>query len=743
MMSFLKYRKWTNIIRDSGLFDAEYYLFSYDDVRCNDIDPLTHYIKFGAIEGRNPSADFNTRSYLEAYPSVKASQVNPLVHYILNSDKAEGDLVFKKFIHEAKTHGLVSALDKSKSKIKDIIKSKNVSSIPVIDFDTVKEEFISYKENKELVSKVKTIAFYLPQFHPFPENDTWWGKGFTEWTNVTKAQTNYLGHYQPHLPIHSGFYDLRVPEVMIEQAELARNYGIYGFNFYYYWFDGKILMHKPYEILLENKEIDINFCITWANENWTRRWDGAEHDILMAQNHCDEDSIRFIESLYKFFEDERYIRINNKPVLIIYRADIIPKMKETINLWRKKVVEAGFDGIYLICSQTFGVKSPEPYGFDAAMEFPPHTAESSEVTKSIDFTNPLFEGKVYDYNQVVNNAVKKEEPDYKLYRTAMLSWDNTARKQNASHIFEGFTLLRYKQWISNLASRVYNNEKYGDEEKLIFVNAWNEWAEGTHLEPDRKFGYGYLDSTYKALENYNSEYNFNYTKEAKKNNDIALILHVHYTDVWDDILSYMSNLSSFGFDLYVTVTNTDFKIIENIKSSFPSAQIRLVENRGRDILPFIEMYDFIKSFDYKYICKIHSKKSSYRDDGDLIRNELYNSFLGSEDIITKIINYFESDKELGIVCNDKYLVEHTEHNMTYNKKTISKLAGILNLSFKYSSFPAGSMFWFRPSALEGIEKINSQYFDVEQGLADGTTAHGVERLFNLIVEKNGLSVKRI
>lgn len=275
-----------------------------------------------------------------------------------------------------------------------------------------------------------------------------------------------------------------------------------------------------------------------------------ENDILMAQNHCDEDSIKFLESLYKYFEDDRYIRIDNKPVLIIYRADIIPNMKETVQLWRNKAKEAGYDGIYLICSQTFGVKSPEPYGFDAAMEFPPHTAQSSQINKAIDFTNKDFGGVVYDYPQVVENACKSEEPEYKLFRTTMLSWDNTARKQNASHMFYNFSLLKYKQWFSHLVSNVYNNNKYSNDEKLIFVNAWNEWAEGTHLEPDRKFGYGYLESTHSVIKEYS---------EKIKDIDILIVLDNNADDSFVNVLKWFEKRTL----LNIVVVNVGTKNNQN------------------------------------------------------------------------------------------------------------------------------------------------------------------------------------
>ena len=741
MKKYLKYRKWKKIIERSGLFDVKYYLFTYPDVRKKNAEPIAHYIKHGAKEGRNPSEEFNTLFYLESNPDVVKSGINPLVHYILHGRNEGRDPMIRKIIKEVNKNGLKSTLSKVKKKINNKIE-QNILSIEKIEFDTTNEGFTDYKEHEVLNSRLKTIAFYLPQFHPFPENDAWWGKGFTEWTNVSKAYPNFKGHYQPHLPIHYGFYDLRIPEIMVEQAKLAKNYGIHGFNFYYYWFDGKILMHKPFEILLEHKEIDINFCITWANENWTRRWDGQENDVLIAQNHCDEDSIKFIESLYKYFEDDRYIRIDNKPVLIIYRVDIIPNMKETVALWRNKVREAGFDDLYLICSQTFGIKDPAPFGFDAAMEFPPHTAESSQVNNKVDVTNKSFDGLIYDYSQVVNNACKKQEPAYKLFRTSMLSWDNTARKQNNSHIFANFSLLKYKQWFSSLASNVYNNDKYGDDEKLVFVNAWNEWAEGTHLEADRKFGYGYLESTYDVIKNFDNEYFESLEYQVKKNNDIAIILHIHYTEIWHEIEEYLNNLDSFGFDLYITTTNTNNNIIENIIKKYPKANIKLVENRGRDILPFIDTFREINKLNYSYICKIHSKKSEYRKDGDNIRNELYSSLLGSKDTIKTILETF-NDTKIGIVCNKKYLIAHTEHNMTYDTKITNDLARLVGFNFEYSKFPAGSMFWFRPNAFKNLEKIEANYFDIEDGLTDGTTAHGVERIFGLLCVENNLTIKEI
>ncbi|WP_346796476.1 glycoside hydrolase family 99-like domain-containing protein [Halomonas sp. Bachu 37] len=699
----------------SEAFDPNYYLHLYPDVKEAGVDPEQHYRNWGWKEFRRPNKWFDPEHYLATYKEVAKEEVEPLGHYITEGIKRNYHT--RNFCTPKKNKKQLALIDK-------------------IKFDDINEGYTSYQESDSHELAVKVIAFYLPQFHPFPENDAWWGKGFTEWTNVTKAQPNFEGHYQPHLPIHNGFYDLRIPEVMLEQAKLAKNYGVYGFNFYYYWFDGKVLMHKPFEILLKHKEIDIPFCITWANENWTRRWDGAENDILIGQNHCEEDSIKFIENLYKFFDDERYIRINNKPLLIIYRANIIPQMEETIKLWRSKAKEAGYDDLYIVCAQTFGLKSPDEFGFDAAMEFPPHTANSREISDTKKINNKKYRGRIYDYEQVVENSIKTVEPDFKLFRTCMLSWDNTARKQDNSHIFSNFSLLRYKQWISNIAINSYNNPKYRKDEKIIFVNAWNEWAEGTHLEPDRKHGYGYLQTTYDAIKNCSLDFLDTLNKPFNKHKNYAVILHIHYTDIWEDINRYLKNLNFAGFDIYITVTSLNNNIVHKIKEEYPLATIRLVENRGRDILPFINTYSKIKELGYKAICKVHSKKSIYRGDGDIIRDEVYEGLLGSEEIIKKNLLELECPTSNGVFCPKKYLIPHTEHNMTYDQETVDELCALLNINFNYSYFPAGSMYWFKPKALNGLEKIKPEFFDLENGLTDGTLAHAIERIISLLATNN-------
>jgi GT2 family glycosyltransferase len=355
----------------------------------------------------------------------------------------------------------------------------------------------------DAMDAVRLVAFYLPQYHPFQENDFWWGKGFTEWSNVAKAQPNFVGHEQPHLPTELGFYDLRVPEIMKEQARLARAYGISGFCFYYYWFHGKRLLEMPIERILDTPGFDMPFCLCWANENWTRRWDGGdgESQILIGQQHSDEDDEAVIRDLMRFLRHPSYIRVNGKPVLLVYRIELFPDMRRTVETWREACRREGVGEIHLVRVDSFQnsvhAVSPAVHGFDAAMEFHPHNT-MAPLKRPVPVLNPRFAGQLHDYEEAALRSATYKEARYPHYRGVMPRWDNTPRRQDEATTYVGSTPGAYQAWLEETLR--YTREQSVGDERLLFVNAWNEWAEGAHLEPDRKYGRGYLEATRNALE---------------------------------------------------------------------------------------------------------------------------------------------------------------------------------------------------------------------------------------------------
>lgn len=355
-----------------------------------------------------------------------------------------------------------------------------------------------WRSELDRLNPVRLLAFYLPQYHPIPENDQWWGKGFTEWTNVTQAKPNFDGHYQPHLPADLGFYDLRVPEVREAQAKLAREYGLYGFCYYYYWFGGKKLLHRPLDDMLESGAPDFPFCVCWANEDWTRKWDGQDSTALISQHYSAEDDLRFIDSLIPAFRDRRYVRIGGRPLLLVYRVSLLPDPAHTARLWRQRCRDAGVGELYLACVQSFDnlATDPREFGFDAAVEFPAHgmavVADPPEGSVDPDFT-----GMIFDYVATSENYMRRDTPPYPLFRGVMPSWDNTARRQNDGHIFIRSDPERYELWLRHMVDKT--RQFHVGEERILFVNAWNEWAEGAYLEPDRKYGRQYLEATRAAL----------------------------------------------------------------------------------------------------------------------------------------------------------------------------------------------------------------------------------------------------
>ena len=344
---------------------------------------------------------------------------------------------------------------------------------------------------------VRLVAFYLPQFHAIPENDEWWGPGFTEWTNVTKALPRFAGHYQPRLPGALGFYDLSDADALRRQAELARQYGIFGFCFHHYWFGGRRVLERPLENLLAHAEIEIPFCINWANENWTRTWDGSERSVLLGQQHSPEDDLAFARSLEPLFDDDRYIRIGGKPLMMLYRPSLLPDAKATVERWREHFASRGQE-IFVTMAQAFDDDDPSVYGMDAAVGFPPHrTGARVNPIASSRLFDPNYGATLRFYDDMMRESIAYRPDGFRLFPGVCPSWDNEARRPGRGHAFVGSSPTKYGHWVEQAGRWIIDQAPV--EERLVFINAWNEWAEGTYLEPDRHYGYAYLAEGARAL----------------------------------------------------------------------------------------------------------------------------------------------------------------------------------------------------------------------------------------------------
>jgi lipopolysaccharide biosynthesis protein len=349
---------------------------------------------------------------------------------------------------------------------------------------------------------LRYIAYYLPQFHPIEVNDVAWGRGFTEWTNSTKALPRYVGHYQPRLPADLGFYSLENVDVIREQASLAKRGGIYGFCIHYYWFSGRKVLDKPLTILLENTDIDMPFFINWANESWTRTWDGSEQQVLLKQDYSDEDPLRFVQAAADIIQDKRYIRIDGRPLIMIYRPSVVPNVRKTVETWREFLIKVGLGNPYIIMPQAFGDEDPRRYGLDAAAGFPPHNvgfALESDRWKIKTF-DPDFVGTAVSYDKMVRQAIANRPTGFKYFPGVCPSWDNEARRPKRGFSFYGSTPQKYGDWLRTASEQALSAPSA--DERIVFINAWNEWAEGTYLEPDRHFGFAYLAETRRALEQF-------------------------------------------------------------------------------------------------------------------------------------------------------------------------------------------------------------------------------------------------
>ena len=472
-----------------------------------------------------------------------------------------------------------------------------------LEYIEIDNEISLYEKNIDFSNyktDIKTIALYLPQFYSFKENNEWWEKGFTEWYNVRRAKPLYNGHHQPRIPgdniNYLGYYDLTNVNFIEKQIQLAKMHGIYGFGIYYYWFSGKRLLEKPIDIILNNKKIKFKFLLIWANEDWTRRWNGFEGKILIRQEYEKYDPYNFIEDIKKYIIDQRYIKINGKAIIGLYEPKKILNLSNTISTWRESAKKLGLGEIYIIsCLNSHSYKMMKDLKlFDATYEFSPRDSLKYFVK---DMPYSLYATTLYkdiDYINITDS--------FPLYRGCMLEFDNSPRKKRKALIYEYYSPEQF--FMINKKIIKWTRDRYNESNRFIFINAWNEWGEGTYLEPDKKYGYSSINSLSKAL--FNKTYNelkLNLLYFNKTSSIVAIQVHLYYIDLLNEIIKKTNNIP-FNFDLFISTDSLAKKnsindyLLNNSKAS--KFEIIFLENKGRDVMPFlIQMKNKFKK--YKHI----------------------------------------------------------------------------------------------------------------------------------------------
>jgi glycosyltransferase involved in cell wall biosynthesis len=457
-------RRFTGEVSPIPEFDSGHYLRTNPDVAAAGMDPLEHYLLQGFRENRLPSAGFDLRRHRRS----RISQSNPLLDMLQSRDA------------------------RAPAAPSDIASEVRRTTIAHADF----EEVAPLPQGVTLQAKL--LAFYLPQFHPMPENDAWWGRGFTEWTNLQRALPRFAGHYQPRIPRDLGHYRLDRTDTLRRQVALARGAGVYGFVYYFYWFNGRRVMDGPLDALLGDPSIAFPFCLMWANENWTRRWDGSEDQVLLTQDYRAGDEDALLGEFARHFADPRYIRVVGRPLLMVYRPRLIPDTAATLARWRARFRDGFGEDPIFVMAQSFGDTDPRPFGMDAAVEFPPHklTERLDLMNDELNVLDPAFSAEVYAYSDLAQASAAEPAPPYTLIKTACPGWDNDPRRQGAGLVMHGSTPGAYQAWLAELIHVARRHPLLG--ESLVCINAWNEWAEGAYLEPDVHYGGAYLNATGRA-----------------------------------------------------------------------------------------------------------------------------------------------------------------------------------------------------------------------------------------------------
>lgn len=581
----------------------------------------------------------------------------------------------------------------------------------------------------------RLVAFYLPQFHPIPENDAAWGDGYTEWTAVLRAQPEFDGHVQPRLPGALGTYDLRDVDVMRKQAKLAQDYGIAAFCFYFYWFHGRTLLEQPLRNWLAARDITLPYCLCWANEAWTRTWDGRAGEVLIPQSHDADDDVAFIAHVADYLRDPRCLRVDGKPVLLVYRAGKLPDARATAARWRSWCRANGIGDIHLLCVQSFERLDPRAIGFDAAVEFPPNLATLRDLTGTQVFFDADFAGELRDWRDLPAQYLNKAVPDYPLQPAVNAGWDNAPRRPGRGRTLLHASPRGYRDWLrATIAQRLPALQAKGASD-LVFINAWNEWGEGAVLEPDARLDHAWLGATRAALLPQPS---------ATRDHDACAVVHAWYPEVLGELLGALQ-ASGLRWRTIITTAPEKREAVEAVvRKAAIAADIEVHANRGRDILPFLRVANRLLDDGEDIVLKLHTKQSTHRGDGDAWRREFL-ALLVDGGNARRIRQHLDAHHSAGLVAPAAQMPPLT-HYWGANAERVDYLRrrlGLDRFDAEQGRFAAGSMFWCRLQALRPLldAHLDEAEFEDETGQLDGTMAHAIERILLACVEQAGYRVQ--
>ena len=618
-------------------------------------------------------------------------------------------------------------------------------NVVYIEIDNQISQYEDNMDFSNLNSTLKVIALYLPQFHIVEENNKFWGKGFTEWTNVKKSKPRFKGHHQPRFPgdknHYLSYYDLTDIKAIENQVKLAKRHGIYGFGIYYYWFSGKKILEKPINLFLRNSYISFNFLLIWANENWSKRWDGRDKEILIKQEYKATDPYDFIISIKKYIKDKRYIKIDKKPVLGLYEPSKIPNLQNTMTIWREKSKELGIGEIFiLICINKNKTQDFQDLNlFNASYEFPPRNSfQNNRILNknTLIYSELLYKSKNFNDSNISFGS-------FPFFRGSMVEWDNCPRIINCE-VFDHYSPEQFYMFNKIIVDWTIKN--YKKDLRYIFINAWNEWGEGSYLEPDEKYGYASINSLSKAI------FNLSYSKSNYSigENKIAVLLHIYNEDSIKEIINKINNIP-YIYDLficiYIKINIYNLKHYINLNSNAHNFEFKSFLNKKENLLSSIYIFR-TKAKNYKYLCNIISSQNNEISYFEEWKKYIQNNLLGNSRVISEIITDFEINRKLGIIFPEQYyksLVHFGDSindvNLKYMNYILAKIFSHIQSKQRIFDFPEGNMFWAKVEAIYPIFKLfPNVIFTNKFSLI---IEHSLEYIWIFIIKLNGFLYKKI